>query len=100
MQTIRGLFLIVSSFSISICSLIQERTYINQPLLIVDKIAFDSYTLNPFAQSNGSIGLASNRNHRNYDNTCLEVKTIEPILKNTELDIEDPLLKSYVLSVL
>ncbi|HMK19702.1 MAG TPA: hypothetical protein VK492_15980 [Chitinophagaceae bacterium] len=100
MQTIRGLFLIVSSFTISICSLIQERPYINQSLFIVDEIIFDSYTLNPFSQSNSSTGFVSNGYNRNYDNTCLEVKTIQPILMNTELDNDDPLLKPYVLSAL
>ena len=89
MQTIRGLFLIVSSFTISICSLIQDRTYINQPLPIVDEITIDSYTLNPFSQSDISTGSASYGNNRNYNNISLEVKTIQTILMNIELEADD-----------
>lgn len=97
MQTIRGIFLIVSSFIILICSLTQERIDINQPILIVDEIAFNSYTLNSFSQS-GSTGLASNRSNTNNDKTSLEVKTIQPILMIT--DVDDLLIKPYVLSAL
>jgi hypothetical protein len=82
MQTIRGLFLIVSSFIISICSLTRERIDINQPLFIVDEISFDSYTLNPNSQSGGGSG----------------IDKINMLI--TELDANDPLLKHYVLSAL
>ena len=99
MQTIRGIFLIVSSFITSICSLTQERIDINQPLPIVDEITFDSYTLNSILQ-NSSAGLASNRNNRIDDNTCFEGKTIQSILMITELDTDDLLHKPYVLSAL
>ena len=75
MQTIRGLFLIVPSFIISICSLTQERIDINQPILIVDEITFDSYTLSSFSQSNSRTGLTSDVNNKVNDNTNFEVKT-------------------------
>ena len=86
MQTIRGIFLIVSSFTISIYSLTQERIDINQTLLIVDEITFGSYTLNSISQGDCS--------------TDLKVKTIQPILMITELIVDDLLHKPYVLSVL
>jgi hypothetical protein len=89
MQTIRGLFLIVSSFTISICSLIQDRTYIYQHLPIVDEINIDSFTLNPFSQRDICTGSASYGNNRNYNNISLEVKTIQPILMNIELEADD-----------
>jgi hypothetical protein len=82
MQTIRGLFLIVSSFISFICSLTQERIDINQPLFIDDEITFDSYTLNSNSQSDGG-------------------SVIDKInMLITELDANDLLLKPYVLSAL
>ncbi len=71
MQAIRGLFLIVPSFIMSICSLTQERTDSNQPLYFVDEISYDSYTLNPFSQSDCSTSLASDVNNRNNDNLVI-----------------------------
>ena len=79
MRTIRRFLLIVPFFIMSICSLKQEQTEINQPLPIVDEITFDSCTLTFFSQ----------------------VKSIQPILLNTELDVNDhPLFMPYVLSAL
>ena len=79
MLTIRGKLLIVSSFTISICLLIQEPTYINQRLLI-DEITFDSYTLNLISHGDSPSDFASNGNNGNHDNASLKVKTIQPIL--------------------
>jgi hypothetical protein len=77
MQTIRRFLLIVPFLIMSICSLNQEQTEINQPLPIVE-ITFDSYTLNLFPQ----------------------VKTIQPILLNIELDVNDHLFMPYVQSAI
>ena len=100
MQTIRGSFLIVSFFFMSICSLKTERIYINHPLLIVDEITFDSYRLNPFSQRESSTDFVSDENNRINDNTSLKVKAIRPILMITEKDAYDLLIKPYVLSAL
>jgi hypothetical protein len=98
MQAIRGSFLIVSFFFIAICPLTQERTDINQSLLITAEITFDSYTLNSFSEKDNSTDLASD-NRRN-NNTSLKVKIIQSIQTITELDAYDLLTKPYVLSAL
>ena len=99
MQTIRGIFLIVSSFIMSVCSLTQEQNS-SQHLFIVDEITFDSYTLNSFSQSESRTDLATDVNNKDSDNSSFEVKTIQPILMITKLDADDLLVKPYVLSAL
>jgi hypothetical protein len=95
MQTIRGSFLIVSFFFISICSLTQKQTDINQALFIADEITFDSYLLKSFSERDNSTDLAPD-NSSNV-NTSLKVKAIQPILMITELHADDLLFNPYVL---
>ena len=95
MQTIRGSFLIVSFFFMSICLLTQQRTAINQSLLIVNEITFDSYSLNSFSERDNNTDLASD-NGKN-DNNSLKVKAIRPILMITELQTKDLLFNPDVL---
>jgi hypothetical protein len=98
MQAIRGSFLIVPFFFMSICSLTQERTDIKWSLLITAEITFDSYTLNSFSERDNSTDLASE--NRSNDNTNLKVKVIQSFQMITEFEAEDLLSKPYVLSTL
>jgi hypothetical protein len=95
MQTIRGAFLIVPFFFMSICSLTQKRTDINQALFISDEITFDSYILKSFSERDNSPDLAPD--DRSNDHTSLKVKAIQRILMITKLDAGDLLFRPYVL---
>jgi len=71
-------------------SALQELTNTNQSLsIVVNGSILETHTLNFSSQSDISTGSASYGNNRNYNNISLEVKTIQPILMNIELEADD-----------